>query len=90
MRSYLKENPLQKRAGEVAQGIGPEFKPQYQKTKQNKKTPLRPKFQVRGANRNIISRHPINLHCQLELSVLVGCRRKREKENRKKGGGSQW
>jgi hypothetical protein len=36
MRSYLKENPLQKRAGEVAQGIGPEFKPQYQKTKQNK------------------------------------------------------
>jgi hypothetical protein len=27
MRLYLKKNPSQKRAGGVAQGIGPEFKP---------------------------------------------------------------
>jgi hypothetical protein len=26
-----KKNPSQKRAGGVAQGVGPEFKPQYQK-----------------------------------------------------------
>jgi hypothetical protein len=29
MRSYLKTTLHQKKAGEVAQGIGPEFKPQY-------------------------------------------------------------
>jgi hypothetical protein len=28
-----KKNPLDKRAGRVAQGIGPEFKPQYCKKK---------------------------------------------------------
>jgi hypothetical protein len=28
------KNPSQKRAGGVAQGIGPEFKPQYQKKKE--------------------------------------------------------
>jgi hypothetical protein len=33
MRSYLKKNPSQKRAGGVAQGKGPEFKTQYQKKK---------------------------------------------------------
>jgi hypothetical protein len=33
MRPYLEKNTLQKRAGEVAQGISPEFKPQYQKKK---------------------------------------------------------
>jgi hypothetical protein len=27
------ENPSQKRAGGVVQGVGPEFKPQYQKKK---------------------------------------------------------
>jgi hypothetical protein len=27
--SILKKYPSQKRAGEVAQGVGPEFKPQY-------------------------------------------------------------
>jgi hypothetical protein len=32
---YLKNYPLQKRAGGVAQGEGPEFKPQYCKNKQN-------------------------------------------------------
>jgi hypothetical protein len=32
MRSYLK-NPSQKRAGGVAQVVGPEFKPQYCKKK---------------------------------------------------------
>jgi hypothetical protein len=38
------ENPSQTRAGGVAQGIGPEFKPQYhKKTKQNK-TPPKPKY----------------------------------------------
>jgi hypothetical protein len=29
MRPYLDKNPSQKRAGGVAQGVGPEFKPQY-------------------------------------------------------------
>jgi hypothetical protein len=29
----LKKNPSQKRAGGVAQGLGPEFKPQYRKKK---------------------------------------------------------
>jgi hypothetical protein len=35
--SILKKNPSQKRAGEVAQGIGPEFKPQYWQKKKKKK-----------------------------------------------------
>jgi hypothetical protein len=35
MRPYLKQNTSQKRAGRVAQGVDPEFKPQYcQKTPQ--------------------------------------------------------
>jgi hypothetical protein len=29
MKPYLEENPSQKRAGGVAQGEGPEFKPQH-------------------------------------------------------------
>jgi hypothetical protein len=29
MRPYVEKNPLQKRAGGVAQGVGPEFKRQY-------------------------------------------------------------
>jgi hypothetical protein len=33
VKPYLEKNPSQKRAGGVAQGIGPEFKPQYQKKK---------------------------------------------------------
>jgi hypothetical protein len=38
--SQKKKSPSQKRAGGVARGIGPEFKPQHHKnkTKQNKKT----------------------------------------------------
>jgi hypothetical protein len=32
-----RKNPSQKRAGGVAQGIGPEFKPQYCKKKKKKK-----------------------------------------------------
>jgi hypothetical protein len=35
--SWKKKNPSQKRAGGVAQGIGPEFKLQYHKKKKNKK-----------------------------------------------------
>jgi hypothetical protein len=31
------ENPLQKRAGGVAQGVGPEFEPQYHKKKKKKR-----------------------------------------------------
>jgi hypothetical protein len=31
MRPYLEKNPSQKRAGGVAQGVGPEFKPHYHK-----------------------------------------------------------
>jgi hypothetical protein len=41
MRAYLaqKKNPHTKRAGGVAQGIGPDFKPQYyKKTKKPQKT----------------------------------------------------
>jgi hypothetical protein len=33
MRPYLKKKSLQKRAGGVAQGVDPEFKPQYCKKK---------------------------------------------------------
>jgi hypothetical protein len=33
MRSYLEKNPSRKRAGGVAQGVGPELKPQYHKKK---------------------------------------------------------
>jgi hypothetical protein len=38
MRPYLEKNPSQKRAGGVAQGVGPEFKPQYCQEKQKKAT----------------------------------------------------
>jgi hypothetical protein len=31
MRPYLKKYPSRKRTGGVAQGVGPEFKPQYYK-----------------------------------------------------------
>jgi hypothetical protein len=34
---YLEKNPSQKRAGGVAQGVGPEFKPQYSKNKNKTK-----------------------------------------------------
>jgi hypothetical protein len=34
VRPYLKKNSSQKRAGGVAQGVDPEFKPQYQKKKE--------------------------------------------------------
>jgi hypothetical protein len=40
LRPYLKKkkkNPLQKRAGGVAQGVGPEFKPSTDKKKKTKK-----------------------------------------------------
>jgi hypothetical protein len=33
VRPYLEKNPSLKRAGGVAQGVGPEFKPQYLKKK---------------------------------------------------------
>jgi hypothetical protein len=33
-----RKNPSQKRAGGVAQGVGPEFKPQYQKKKKKART----------------------------------------------------
>jgi hypothetical protein len=33
---YLEKNPLQKRAGGVVRGVGPEFKPQYSKKKKEK------------------------------------------------------
>jgi hypothetical protein len=36
MRPYLKKDHCKKMAGRVAQGVGPEFKPQYCKTKQKK------------------------------------------------------
>jgi hypothetical protein len=38
VRPYLeKKNLSQKRAGKVAQGVGPEFKPQYHKKKKKKR-----------------------------------------------------
>jgi hypothetical protein len=36
-RPYLKKNPSQKRAGGMAQGVGPEFKPRCQKKKKNRR-----------------------------------------------------
>jgi hypothetical protein len=36
-RKKKEKNPSQKRAGVVAQGVGPEFKPQYSKKKKKKK-----------------------------------------------------
>jgi hypothetical protein len=36
MRPYLEKNPSQKRAGGVAQGVGPEFKSQYCKKKKKR------------------------------------------------------
>jgi hypothetical protein len=36
-RQIVRETPSQKRAGRVAQGEGPEFKPQYHKKKKKKK-----------------------------------------------------
>jgi hypothetical protein len=41
VRLYLKNPITKKRAGGVAQGVGPEFKPQYHKTKKRKKKPVR-------------------------------------------------
>jgi hypothetical protein len=37
VRPYHEKKNHKKRAGGVAQGVGPEFKTQYPKTKQNKK-----------------------------------------------------
>jgi hypothetical protein len=45
MRPYLEKNPSRKRAGGVAQGVGPEFKSQYCK-KEKKRNPLRTKEMV--------------------------------------------
>jgi hypothetical protein len=36
LRTYLEKYSFQKRAGGVAEGVGPEFKPQYQKKKKKK------------------------------------------------------
>jgi hypothetical protein len=36
MRPYLETKPLHKRVSRVAQGVGPEFKPQYHKKKKKK------------------------------------------------------
>jgi hypothetical protein len=40
MRPYLKKTPSQKKAGGVAQGVGPEYKPQHH---EKKKKSLEPK-----------------------------------------------
>jgi hypothetical protein len=39
MRSYLKKTHHKKRAGGMAQGVGPEFKPQYHKKEGKKSVP---------------------------------------------------
>jgi hypothetical protein len=36
MRDPISKNPSQQRAGKVAQGVGPKFKPQYHKKNKNK------------------------------------------------------
>jgi hypothetical protein len=36
MRPYLEKKLSQKRAGRVAEGVGPEFKPQYHKKEKKK------------------------------------------------------
>jgi hypothetical protein len=36
-KTLSQKNPSQKRAGGMAQGVGPEFKPQYHKKKKKKK-----------------------------------------------------
>jgi hypothetical protein len=36
LRPYLKKKNSQKKAGGVAQDVGPEFKPQYQKKKKKR------------------------------------------------------
>jgi hypothetical protein len=68
MRPYLEKNTLQKRAGEVAQGISPEFKPQYQKKKKNQKRSVRINLQhyknhteVQGFNQ--FSSPMLFIHC---------------------------
>jgi hypothetical protein len=49
VRPYLEKKPSQKRAGGMAQGVGPEFKPKHHKKKKKKKKtgalPLEPQFQ---------------------------------------------
>jgi hypothetical protein len=40
-RPYLEKNPSQKRAGGVAQRVGPEFKPRTGKQQTNKQNPPR-------------------------------------------------
>jgi hypothetical protein len=42
-QSPILKNPLPKRAGRVAQGVGPEFKPQYCKQEKNKRASMPPK-----------------------------------------------
>jgi hypothetical protein len=45
VRLYLKKNPITKNwAGGVAQGVGPEFKPQYCKKKKKKERKKLHKF----------------------------------------------
>jgi hypothetical protein len=38
LRPYLEKNPSQKRTGGMAQGVGPEFKPQYYQNKTKNQT----------------------------------------------------
>jgi hypothetical protein len=53
VRPYLEKKKSQKRAGEVAQGVGPEFKPQYcKKMKYNGK---RYHFYIKYAQNNFCS-----------------------------------
>jgi hypothetical protein len=41
LRDPIKKNPSHKRAGGVALGVGPEFKPQYCKKERNKQKRLK-------------------------------------------------
>jgi hypothetical protein len=50
MRPYLEKNPSQKRAGGVAQDVGPEFKSQYCKERERQRERERDKVGRNGQN----------------------------------------
>jgi hypothetical protein len=54
LRDSLLKNPSQKRAGRLAQGVDPEFKPQYRKKRKKEKSMLA----ARVCSRKIMSLRP--------------------------------
>jgi hypothetical protein len=56
------KNPSQKRAGGVAQGVGPEFKPQYCKKKKNPKTKTKKTLERNSFSRRKQEENPFWFH----------------------------